>query len=212
MNYIYNTKRINDNYMFHDKELSVNDIIWAYEPKGKRVKCEHCGGDGIAVSSYDEYREEYEFEQCGECKATGYVTEGTGKVIAKYKVVEVYEYENIGKLLNKMWCDSAGNVHQSTHMKWLLDKGYIRGQHIYKLDKIENVSMELSGFQSIKKIFVGYQDQFGYFIPKEHYRRDYSVDDRRRLSKSSCYDYEFKSLTRYNGLTQVILRRYENEL
>lgn len=194
MNYIYNTKRINDNYMFHNKELSNGDIVWGYEPKGKKLY-------NYSVDYSDNKPSEY-----------GSIYEGTGTVTKKYKVVEVYmhleinypdrehhEYDIIGlgnEEYEKLITTSAYD-----------DKNIYLTNYAYKLEKISDVSMELSEFQSIKKIFVGYQTEYGEFIPKEHYRRDYDELDRRGLSKTSCYDYEFKPLTRYNKLTQVILRR-----
>ena len=163
--------------MFHDKELSVNSIIWAYEPKGKLIHKEFIAYNGI------KYDDEYE---------------GTGKVIAKYKVTEVYgdlittDYINITdwhiknggtvKKGRRMMCPTLysqdkGIVDRINNAKSL---GYTNQRYAYKLEKIADVSMELSKF---------------YVASKYEYYKNHILDYTKQCT-----------LTRYNGLTQVILR------
>ena len=201
MNYIYNIKRINNGMMFHDRELSVGDVIYGYEPiKYRRhvMTPQDCADFANGYLPPDAPEEDYaKPEEYKFFAFNGSKKANTGKVIAKYKVVEVYDMNNYKDYHDVCW-DCENETYE------VVDKDYA-----YKLEKISDVSMELSEFQSIKKIFVGYQTEYGEFIPKEHYRRDYDELDRRGLSKSSCYDYKFKPLTRYNGLTKVIQRSDE---
>ena len=159
MNYIYNIKHIHYNYMFHNKELSVNDIVWAYEPKGKMIHKEFIAYNGI------KYDDEHE---------------GTGKVMAKYKVVEVIDYyEEYEKSQHSNAKVSYRTRKQIGVIEFDMNEENNR-TYAYKLEKIEDVSMELSEFYVASKY--------------EHY-------------KNHILDYNKQcTLTRYNGLTKVILR------
>ena len=172
MNYIYNKKHIHNNYMFHDKELSVNDIVWGYEPKGKRM---------------------FKYNEISKCyKGKMQLTIGTGKVIAKYKVVEVYSGENYLD-------DLVGNMSTETFKKWC-DVGK---EYAYKLEKIEDVSMELSEFSVISKIDKGIYGECGNNL------EGCNLCDHNGECPIQFNNMVNATLTRYNGLTQVILRSDE---
>lgn len=198
-NFIYNIKHIHDNYMFHNKELSVNDIVWGYEPKGKRM---------------------FKYNEISKCyKGKMQLTIGTGKVIAKYKVVEVYDLEDskqkIAFLMQtpdkqfNQWCEKhfwAFGDTQSKAMRSYEQFGYTNQRYAYKLEKIEDVSMELSEFMSLNKLYdiLGNSKQSNEKLQNNEY-------DLYRLPMYSIMGsnkslYERTKLTRYNGLTKVILR------
>ena len=194
MNYIYNIKHIHNNYMFHDKELIVNDIVWGYEPKGKRVKgyclgnCEDCVSAKWGCNGWEQdepsiygcerglisYHPDYEN-----------LYEGTGKVIAKYKVVEVHCKDELDRI-------TQYNLDASED---LCECGWRDETYIYKLEKIEDVSMELSEFVSWNKINLKAKS-IAHNVNGWDYNKAFNY----------WKHWDNFTLTRYNGLTKVILR------
>ena len=202
-NYIYNIKHILDNYMFHDKELIVNDIVWAYEPKGKRKtgyclgNCEDCVSAKWGCNGWEQdepsiygcerglisYHPDYEN-----------LYEGTGKVIAKYKVVEVYkhyeEYEKSPYINAKV---SYRTRRQTGVIEFDMNEENNR-TYAYKLEKIEDVSMELSEFYVASKYNKFLNDNF----TEEELETMFALCLPKELVK-------YFTLTRYNGrLVKVI--------
>ena len=231
-NYIYNIKHIHDNYMFHNKELSVNDIVWGYEPKGKHQNnftikeqeitiCDMCDlykyhenpnlkpvyREGVIVK----FNDGNWFKFCKDCyngKNLDYLInemcqrysgeikktyEGTGKVIAKYKVVEVYDYyEEYEKSPYSNAKVSYRTRRQTGVIEFDMNEENNR-TYAYKLEKIEDVSMELSKFISWNKLAEYYSNITRGCVLGKNDGEGLKYIERTKL-------------TRYNGLTQVILR------
>ena len=211
MNYIYNIKHIHDNYMFHNKELSVNDIVWGYDPKGKRIKgyckptlkeedvmyfsCNNCiaWADG-----------EPPYEGCTRNLKISYNPpyEGTGTITSKYKVVEVYEYKR--DYDNKLYAqDTKGRTEYIGEKFHREVNKYDNQRYAYKLEKIEDVSMELSEFSVISKIDKGIYGECGNNL------EGCNLCDHNGECPIQFNNMVNATLTRYNGLTQVILRSDE---
>ena len=201
MNYIYNIKHIHNKYMFHNKELSVNDIVWGYEPKGKLIF--NGGYEDVWEQNTEGDKPNYLGQRFVDTKH-----EGTGKVIAKYKVVEVYDLEDskqkIAFLMQtpdkqfNQWCEKhfwAFGDTQSKAMRSYEQFGYTNQRYAYKLEKIEDVSMELDSFYVASKYNKFLNDNF----TEEELETMFALCLPKELV-------EYLTLTRYNGLTQVILR------
>ena len=208
MNYIYNIKHIHNNYMFHDKELIVNDIVWGYEPKGKRVKGQ-CTGDCEECFSAEWFLNPctsgYDFEYCKRGLQPNSIPnhEGTGKVIAKYKVVEVIKTSDIKYEPNYVYPygDAGGMyLYKGEDMGDIPYKNKDNKDYIYLLEKIEDVSMELSEFSVISKIDKGIYGECGNNL------EGCNLCDHNGECPIQFNNMVNAILTRYNGLTQVILR------
>lgn len=169
MNYIYNNNRIVDLMMFHDRELSNGDIIWAYEPKRLNP-------------AYNRLIDDIKWCYIG------------GKVIAKYRVVEVYDYYE-EYTNNPFGKDTV--LYKTRKQRGVSEfdmSEYNNKSYAYKLEKIEDVSMSLDQFYVASKFIK---------IVSQYTTKEITLNELIKEYDNHC------TLTRYNGLTQVIVKEWD---
>ena len=164
---------VNDNYLFTNRKgIEVNDIIYHYDKKGKKLKeyeCYNYKGENIGFKDY----KDIDWNEIDIAHPSCY-HQGTGRITAQYKVVEVYN-------LNSTVDNGFIKEYHSSHNTVQEGFAYSNKDYAIKLELIKEVDYALSDFVSWIK-FEKALSKWGFAHPNN-----------------------FK-LTRYNGLTKVILK------
>ena len=132
-------------YLFTNRlsGLSKDDIVYHYDKKGKRIVCPHCYGEGGYIDrSGDGIDCEYcnldgEFNQWNEILQKTFIYQGTGRILSKHRVVEVWDLSSAKYPQKVRLITGLSSVT-------LIARGFKWQNYIIKLEKIKDVHLLLN--------------------------------------------------------------------
>ena len=193
--------RIKNGYMFTNNRkqveamqqaLSNNETVevYNYDKLGRQIQWEivdPIDNEQITVLDNPLFLKDYR-DKGYEIKPS---YQGTGRILAKHRVVEVYRKEELHHILNGAEICLMVKVEDNKYYNLgsVKELGYTNQNFAIKLELIEEVDMELSNFASYSRVNKVQKD----------FNKEGIYDSKVTLIKEGV-----GMLTKYNGLTRVI--------